>query len=272
LDKYDISFLINNIDKKMPQHSTEIHKIPTSYDTPFPKKFMEFSHKVDNKFLNDHQSEIEEADNNNFLSKSFKNWYHKQQNYHKEQKNHDGFFTKLKNCIEADMKCSTLACGFIISPFRFKLPAVNGQELVTATGGTDVGSFGNNNIQCFRLPSGDLTDLYDQVALNIAASSGSVKLSVYDDSSGEPENLYSTEVENASATGYTYRSLTEFGLNTVQNWAAFNNTANGMHPAHTVGSTNDRQWTPSTYTTAFLDPFTTSNYGSDLANMKIGHS
>jgi hypothetical protein len=87
----DIPFLIRDIKKEMPFHTDNTIRIPYTFKS-LPKKLMEESHKVDNKFLNNHLGEIEEAVNKKLMDKiSFIN---QQIKYHGKSGilNHDSFF------------------------------------------------------------------------------------------------------------------------------------------------------------------------------------
>ena len=94
----DIPFLVRDIKKEMPIHTPNITTIPRSYSQRFPKNAMELSHHVQNKFLNNHQAKIEEANHLNLLSKNFKRWYLHQNLKHSQSGilNHDSFFNSQK--------------------------------------------------------------------------------------------------------------------------------------------------------------------------------
>ena len=91
----DIPFLIRDIKKEMPRHTKQQIVIPHSH-SQFPKNAMELSHHVQNKFLNNHQAKIEEANHLNLLSKNFKRWYLHQNLKHSQSGilNHDSFFNR----------------------------------------------------------------------------------------------------------------------------------------------------------------------------------
>jgi len=95
----DIPFLIRDIKNEMPIHTTNHATIPKSYSQGLPKNAMKLSHNVQNKFLNNHQAKIEEADHYNLLTKNFKVWYLNQNLKHAQAEilNHDGFFKRLKS-------------------------------------------------------------------------------------------------------------------------------------------------------------------------------
>jgi len=274
----DIPFIYKDIKDNMPFHSPTSASIKRTYTLNFPKNLMDYSHHIDDRFLNNSLAEIEEAEHHNLLTRHFKKWFHIQQNYHPVEGNHDGFFTKLRKYVESDMNSSVLACGFLINSYIISSPHVDGNDIVTGTGGVDIGSFGFDRVTCTRLGDGTVGEFYDQVALSIVASAGNVKLAVYDNSSDTPVNLYQQESGNASAIAYTFRSLTDFPLVTVRNWLGFNNTDGGMHPHWVSGSTDNRWFHSSngdqTYATSFLTPIATSGVsrGTDQAIGKVGHS
>ena len=65
----DILFLMKNISDEMPLHSENTASVPHKYGN-LPKDIMKESHKKDNKFLNNHLDEIEEAIDKNFIDKN----------------------------------------------------------------------------------------------------------------------------------------------------------------------------------------------------------
>ena len=77
----DIPFLIRDIKNEMSFHTDNAGKIPYSFKA-MPKSFMGESHKVDNKFLNNHLGEIEEAVDKKLMEKN--SFIYQQVNYHKE--------------------------------------------------------------------------------------------------------------------------------------------------------------------------------------------
>jgi len=92
----DIPFLIRDIKKEMPTHTKNQIVIPYSYSQGLPKNAMELSHSVQNKFLNNYQAKIEEANYSNLLSKNFNKWYLNQNLKHSQSGilNHDSFFNR----------------------------------------------------------------------------------------------------------------------------------------------------------------------------------
>ena len=166
MDKYDIPFLIKDIDNEMPTHTPRTCKIPIGNTLSLPKNLMEKSNKVHSKFLDSYLSDVEEFEMKNLLSDNFKTWFGKQNEYHiKQSKNKDGFLKKIKNYIDMDMKSCTLACGFIMNPSRFG-GAVNGADLVSGDTST-TSNFGTGKVWGAQLATGTVTELYDRVAINI---------------------------------------------------------------------------------------------------------
>ena len=256
-------------------HTSNSAKVKGSYSQRFPKSLMDYSSKVDNKFLNDNLHTIEEME---YRKKGITDGFRNYQNKHysnREILNHDLYFThegKTYPKVSGAQPLNIMNTGFIGS---LGVAGVNGADLVTGTGGSNAGSFGANNYNAFRLGDGTIGELYDQVALSQVASAGNVKLAVYDDTGSDaPNDLYAQESGNASAVGYTWRSLTEFDLTTAKNWACFNNDSGGMFPYWLSGTTNVRYFDAETYATSFTTPapaVSVARY-SDIAVMKIGHT
>ena len=92
----DMTFLMRDIKREMPIHTTNRAIIPHPYWQGLPKNAMTLSHSVQNKFLNNHQAKIEEANHSNLLSKNFKKWYLNQNLKHSQSGilNHDSFFNR----------------------------------------------------------------------------------------------------------------------------------------------------------------------------------
>lgn len=269
MDKYDINFLRDNIIEKMPARTETISKVKGTFDMGLPKNLQKYTEKVNDKFLNQHLAEIEEANKMNFLTKNFNVWFYKQQSYRNESKNHDGFFTKLKNYVELDMKNNVLACGFIMNPSRFA-GVVNGPDL--EVGGTGINDIGWAVQIWAQGVTANVTDLYDRIAVNISSAVGNERLGVYDDTgSTAPDNLLAETGSIASSNGFNLRSLTEFSIITAQTWIAI----------QVSSTTNDifyeNSGTPQKFKSqsfgAFEDPMTSPSNGIDLIlNCKIGHS
>ena len=108
----DVSYLLRDLKKEMPFHTSKFAKIPLSFSQGMPKDPMETSNKTENKILNKYLGDIEEADHFNLLTKKFKHWFLQQNiKYHQSSGilNHDNFFKKISSIIPPQLPhiCST---------------------------------------------------------------------------------------------------------------------------------------------------------------------
>jgi len=219
----DIPFLIRDIQKEMPFHSNNKVMIPSTYKN-FPKKAMEESHKVDNKFLNNHLGEIEEAVHKKLMDKT--SFIQQQKKYHEKSGilNHDNFF----HC--------DLATGTPISYDNFKHQSylVNPYMVVegACTGGADletfgaVGGYGNTSAAYFvivRTPAtnGTIGECYDQVAVDANNTTGNIRMGAYDDSSNDPNVMYAETGSVSLVDDYSWTPITEFTLTSVRTWIGY---------------------------------------------------
>ena len=102
-------------------------------------------------------------------------------------------------------------------------------------------------------------------------AAGYERVGVYDDSSN-PNNLMAESTSAAVATGFGYKSVTEFALTTTQNWAAVCVDNAGASAKYTTVGGNLRITRSFTYG-ALPNPFGGAP-SADNANMncKVGHS
>ncbi len=249
----------------MPFHTDNTGKIPYSFKS-MPKNLMEESHKVDNKFLNNHLSEIEEATDKKLLEKN--SFIHQQVKYHKESGilNHDNFF-------HCDLATGTQISNdnfhhsnFVINPYTF----VASCETLETGNASSSGNFGSNIVWSAKLPNGVIGCKYDQVAMNIdSLSSANMNLAVYDDSGGSPNNLYESTSPHSASAGFNLKSVTEFTLSTVSNWSAMVKNANVELFNNSSGV---RKRDANTSSLSVPDPYTTDSTDTGELNMKIAHS
>ena len=268
----DIPFVINDVNKDIPKITPVSVKAPLSFSQNFPKHVPDFLEKVDNKCLNNYLSAIEEI-SHRYPNHPYPKWMKQYQIKHFKAVLHgDGFFKQNefgdfgKTRYYRSLSLQNVA-------FLGSRQHVNGADLFTATGGVNVGSFGSGNFQAFKLPNtGVIGQYYNQIAIDMVTGSGNFKYAVYDDSSTTPNNLYQQTGSIAFATGYPWNSLTEFALTTTRNWACFNNDTSAT-PKSTTGSSGDRQYVTQAFATSFTTPAPGGRTnGTDIANMKIGHS
>jgi len=274
----DIPYLIKDVNNKMPFHSNNYVSVPYSYK-PFPKKAMEESHKVNNKFLNNHLCEIEEAVDKKLMDKT--SFIIQQNKYHKESGilNHDNFF----HC--------DLATGTPISNDNFRhSPYLINPYMVSPAGCTkgadletfgDLGPYGNTSELYFVIQRSDATDgvigeCYDQQAIQSNNTTGNIRLGAYSDDSGDPNALYDQTASIPLTSGYDFKSLTEFELTSVRTWLAFQkDVASQLREYDFLGSTF-QQWHKTFTYGSFPDPVGTGYIetmtNAQLRRQKIGHS
>lgn len=272
MDKYDIPFLIKNINDKMPIHTNDTFKIPLKFGG-FPKNIMDESHKKDNRFLNSFLSEIEDAIHFKLLGRQFKeNFLYQQGKYHLKSGilNHDNFFKKLGSIIPPH---HVLCCGLMLGNMNtgtYRVTGVFGADLTNGTATTTKSTFGADFVKGAKLTDlGTVGELYNQVALNVDTAVGNIRLAAYDDSSN-PTNLYAETGSSAATADYNFRSVTEFDLDTAQNWAAWQQD-DGDIVVNSLVVTGGREFVAHTYG-VFPDPFGSPTGDDNAENMKIGHS
>jgi len=188
LDKYDIPFLVRNIQDEMPWHNRTMMRIPRPYGS-FPKNIKDEYVRCNGKFLDNRQAEMEETNT---------------------------LFSRFSKLIPPQ---HILACGFLINPYVFA-GAVNGPDLITNETGSGGATGWNGSIYTNILPTGNVTDLYNQSAIEVSSAVGNMRQAVYD-GDGLANNLYQETASFAASTDYDFHSLTEFDLDTTENWVAF---------------------------------------------------
>ena len=227
LDNQELLHLHNVMKKDMPKHFNNGAQIKSSFSQGLPKNVMEFSTKVNNKFLNDNLGIIEEMvyrDSNNPIPKLFKSYQNKI--YGKtEILNHDNFF-------HADLATGTPISNdnfknypFLLNSYRFVAPAVDGAELNFGLNGTTADSTGGNVLAIYsdNAVTATVTDLYDQIAFKNRVTSNYV-LGVYDDNGSDEANdlLGTTGSVSLSGGTFTYKPMTEFGMTTARWYIGYN--------------------------------------------------
>ena len=218
MDKYDIPNLFNNIWQKMPRQTDSTIKVKKTFGQ-MPKNLMDYSDCVNDKFLNNHLAEIEESTHKGLVNDKFLSWFGKNQTY-RQNDTHDNFLTKLKNYIDMDMKSPVLACGFLISPFRFAVIVVEVETDGTGNGDANTAADFLEAGKCTTFTSGTK---YDQMKLDIDAAAGNLRVALYDDNAGEPLNLLSESVSVTPVVGYTTDyAITEVEVTATTAWMAHN--------------------------------------------------
>lgn len=272
MDKYDTPFLVKNILNDMPMFDGNVGKIKRSFSQGMPKNIMEYSDKVDDKFLNNSLSSIDEAVSKKFLGVDFKRWFYNQQKIHNSVTHHDGFFIGLKKFIENDMKSNTLACGFLIDPFKFT-SHINGADLTTDQTISDQAGFAGY-VYIGKLSNGTIGEYYNRSAVsrNGGTTTGNFRHGVYDQQASVPTNLMADTGSITVDTGYTFKSFTEFALTSVVNYHAFQVDNNSpLYDRRLYGSAVNGYDTQAYGTFPNPSTYDAINYTGNIV-AKIGHS
>jgi len=274
MNNSDIPFIMKDIKNEMPLHSEDTANVPNRYGN-LPKNIMEESHKVDNKFLNNHLSEIEEAVHKKLLNKI--PFIQQQKKYHEKSGilNHDNFF-------HADLATGTPISNdnfrhsqFVINSYMVSASANYGAELDTTDTGT--GGQGSNRVFCSKTENNGIAGyLYNRIAYRNASISsggdGEIILGVYSQVASVPASLTAvTAMLTTSAPNYDWQSLTEFALETNEVWLAVNRNTSGTSGEGSVAQQ---------YKDIALDPIGIPNPagtgwttgGTQTRTQKLGHT
>lgn len=264
MDKFDISFEVRDINKEMPIHTDNIMKIPRTQYEQLPKNLFKFSEKVNEKYLNNHISIIEEI-SHKFPSHPLPNWMkHYQNKYFKASLGHDGFFKQATN-IDSRIKYRQHNNEFI------SFGHVNGAALTSGDSSSNT-LFTLGSIWGIKLSLGIIGQYYNQVAVNVQSAAGNMRFGAYDDNgSTAPNNLYAQTGSIAATSDFAWRSLTEFALDTSQNWSAWQSDSSSLN-VYYKASTNQSDQHTFSYG-SFNNPYGTVNTNNSYAvNTKLGHS
>lgn len=261
----------------MPYHTNNIGIIPYTYK-PLPKKLMEESHKVDNKFLNNHLGEIEEAVHKKLLNKI--PFIEQQKKYHEESGilNHDNFF-------HADLATGTPISNdnfhhsqFVVNS-NINFGCVAGADLETFDVFVGAGNFSHVYLVTCNSDTtvGVIGECYDQIAVNCADCNDNIRLGSYSDDSGDPDVLYAQTASIPMTCDYAFKSLTEFELTSEKTWLTIHVESDNRISEGGERS-GDERWSQSRSYSAFPDPATSISWsskissGANLRQMKLGHS
>jgi len=267
----DIPFIIKDIKNEMPYHTDNTGKIPYTFK-PMPKSFTEESHKVDNKFLNNHLSEIEEAVDKKLMEKN--SFISQQVKYHKESGilNHDNFF-------HCDLATGTPISNdnfrhspFLVNPYIISTPCTHGSE-VQVDGSPTTYNTSVDVLYGYKITGAEADKCYDEIAQqNAGVVAGSGRFGMYVDNSGEPDALLIDLGTFAHTSGYTYHVGAEWTQDGTSNvWVAHNDNDYANRRVEMIGGY--RRYKHAVTFGALPDPFT-AGYTSDgyPAQMKISHS
>jgi len=271
----DIPFIIKDIKNEMPFHTDSAGKIPYTFK-PMPKSFMDESHKVDNKFLNNHLSEIEEATDKKLMEKT--SFIHQQTKYHKESGilNHDNFFN-------ADL-ASGLPIGidnfkhypFLINPYMVAPTACTHGSEVQVVGVANTTHTSVDTLYGFRITGAEADKCYDEIAVESAGTvAGSGRFGMYVDdplATPHPDALLIDLGTFTHTSGYTYNVGAEWTQDGTSNvWVGY--ISNDGSNVVTNLKDGYRNYKGSVTFGALPDPFTAGATSDTYPNkMKISHS
>ena len=282
-DNEEIKELDKIMRADMPYHRQNELKVKFTYGN-LPKNAMDYSTKVNDKFLNDNLGIIEEMehrDPTNYIPKWFKAY---QNGIYRDTEilNHDNFFKEksgdsIENIDKYHFKHDgriyakvSGASPHIMNPSRFA-GAVNGADIefgdtssLESTG--TVLSFFTDDLQTCNP-----TDLYDQIAHQYRTGTTNVRLGCYDDTSDYPNDLLG-ETGSFTFTGYAFNSTTEFSMTTAAFWLVHVYQSAGAG-GYSRASNGQMYYTPHTFG-AMPDPAAGSmtNNGVRVGLIKVGHS
>ena len=254
----------------MPIHSEKSLTVPYNFSN-LPKNLKDESDKKYEKYLDNHLSSLDEINHKFSLSNYFKTWFNNQKSYHKDIKTNDGFFEKIKNTIELDMKSSVLACGFLINPFIFTSGCTGGSDLETTASPNRTDTLQNFLIS--GKVTGTAGQCYNEIACSVATASGNINMGSYNDSGGAPsgKEAQTGSISSPSTSSYTFQAVTQWTLTTNDNWLAIVSD-NGTFAVNGQTISNGSKDRVFTFNTTLPDPYTPSYTQSNVPRMKIGYS
>ena len=269
MDFSDLPSIIRNIDNEMSLHSENYAKVPYSFSQKMPKSLMDLSHKNQNKFLNNHLAEIEEAHHCKILSPKILNWFLRQnRKYHFESGilNHDGFFKKHPATYHKP--------GMDISDVAFLASlnvSANGVDLEGGNSDNHGTVFGNS-IEITRVSTaGVIGAKYDRLAVNIFNAVGNERLACYDEDTALPDNLLAEVGSTASANGFNWRTVTEYELTTTGVWVGGQYSSGSNDTFYGLIRAAENKYHNQAFG-AFPDPFGSIDGNNVERNYKCGHS
>jgi len=243
-DTDEFKILLNSIYKNMPLHTENTFKIKHSFSQRIPKNMMEYSRKINNKFLNETLSIIEDIKN-----KDFKNWFRIYQNKTYSDSDilkHDGFFKKssatINKIIKKDYSSNILACGFLINPSWFTVGSQPQSEILGVTqDSNNLGTGQSGDIFGVKSQSSaTINNYFTQIAVRVNTAAGSISAGIYSDSSGSPDTLLGNIAVTTTLSGYNYYNLqSNATVTTATTWGFCRTNSNSTNfGGGTVSSTD----------------------------------
>lgn len=225
-------------------HTDTNANIKLPYSQRFPKNLMEYSQKVDNKFLNDNLATIEEInqkDSNHWIPEWVKNYQNKIYG-DSDILNHDNFFKATlhdtwRECYEkgipfpkvsgAYRPMSIQNAGFLGSSIPPPPPPPVPGALISIGSNTSGGpQQANLKIWCTRIiGQATLNNLYNSITASPYQRKGYWKLGCYDESSNMPGAVLaesSSQTLKYGGIGANWISVTQFAITTPNIWLCLN--------------------------------------------------
>jgi len=274
----DLPFIIDSMVDEMPLLSKDHCSIPMSFSQGLVKDFSKASDKINDKYLNKNQHEIEELNyclgERGEIKKLLFDFRKYQNKYFESQLNKDSFF-KLED--RKLFKEETFIVPNRHSTISGGSSCVAGSEI--ETGDRTNNTIGNENRNaCTRATGFTIGECYDQMALDIKVASGNTIYGLWDDDgigNSLPKNLLAKTATIASATGYGYNAFTsEAEITTTTSWMGFNQSVTAQDVYRSLAG--DAYSNASAYSITFpimLDPYVNTTYlATTIYTHKVSHS
>ena len=275
MDRYDISFLLDDINSNMPKITDNTATVKRSFSQGMPKNLSDYMSKVNDKFLDNTLGNIEDF-SLKLTNDDLTQWFKEYQNRYFGAMIRDSFLKinedKTFGTINHYRPLSIFSAAFI-APKKIK-----GATLERSV--ADRNNANSDTIVCTSLPTGTAGEFYDQLAVKtgtVGSYTGNIRLGLYDDVAGTPTNL-SVETGSltapASANDYTNQAVTEFALPTTTSWFAHNQSTAGWSyrdDSNSLGA-GTRKYKAWTFG-AFQNPTTSMSAGQTIGTYcKCSHS
>jgi len=254
MDKYDIPFLIKDINDEMPLFSKDTVKVKRSYSQGMPKNLKEYGDKVNEKFLDNSLATIEDYSlkfPNNELTQWFKDY---QNRYFNSVLLKDSF---LKIDENGNFGTTRYYRGMSIQNVAFLASKISGGADLTVSTSTvtDYGTGNHDTMFGFVFNSSAVVGaLYNTMYYNAGSVAGNIRIAVYGDSAGQPGALTKETGSNTAITGLNGVTVTNFTIATATSYQAFNVDNSGYHYLGNTGdgiTRSQKTWAFG----AFNDPF-----------------
>lgn len=275
LDKEELKAFFKIIKKDMPIHTENTAKIKRLYSQGMPKNLMEYSNKVDNKFLNNNLHIIEEMESRKKgITDDFKNYQNK---YYDESGilNHDLYFEHDNKIYSKISGGSFFNQSFLSTSFASlnRSSKVLGAEVETDGTTSTPNNSTANFIDIGKCSNFVVNTWYDQTKFHINVAAGNVRTCLYLDSSNTPDVLGGESASLTAVANYTtIYPIGECQILTTTGWIGHNCNSDALRWRYWAGGGTYRHYATSTYG-AFPNPLTGDSPAADSSNvMKASHS